>query len=135
MNKQVFKYPHEFKLESGKKLQELEMGFHTYGKLNKEKDNVGWVCHAVTANSDVFDWWKGLFGEKNYFNPDEHFIICANILGSHYGTTSPLSENPVTGRRPGKAAPPPTPPWRQSRRRQWAIGSGCRTRWTGPGRR
>ena len=97
MNTQIFKYPNPFKLESGKILRELEIGFHTYGKLNKERDNVVWVCHALTANSDVFDWWKGLFGSKNYFNPDEHFIVCANILGSPYGTTSPLSENPVTG--------------------------------------
>jgi homoserine O-acetyltransferase len=97
MNTQIFKYPQTFKLESGKKLKELEIGFHTYGKLNKERDNVVWVCHALTANSDVFDWWKGLFGNNDYFNPDEYFIVCANILGSPYGTTSPLSENPVTG--------------------------------------
>jgi len=65
--------------------------------LNANKDNVVWVCHALTANSDVFDWWKGLFGDKDHFNPDEHFIVCANILGSNYGTTSPLGTNPVTG--------------------------------------
>ena len=75
----------------------MEIGFHTYGTLNKNRDNVVWVCHALTANSDVFDWWKGLFGENDYFNPDEHFIVCANILGSPYGTTNPLSINPVTG--------------------------------------
>jgi homoserine O-acetyltransferase len=94
---QTFKYKEEFKLESGKKLPELEIGFHTYGKLNKDRDNVVWVCHALTANSDVFDWWKGLFGDNHYFNPDEYFIVCANILGAPYGTTSPLSINPVTG--------------------------------------
>src|SRR6201994_3401255 len=94
---QIFKYQQEFKLESGKSLPELEIGFHTYGKLNKGQDNVVWVCHALTANSDVFDWWKGLFGEGNYFNPNEHFIVCANILGAPYGTTSPLSANPLTG--------------------------------------
>jgi homoserine O-acetyltransferase len=97
MSTQSFKYKEVFKLESGKKLRELEIGFHTYGKLNANKDNVVWVCHALTANSDVFDWWKGLFGDKDHFNPDEHFIVCANILGSNYGTTSPLSTNSVTG--------------------------------------
>jgi len=97
MNTQIFKYTQPFKLESGKKLRELEIGYHTYGKLNKERDNVVWVCHALTANSDVFDWWKGLFGDNSYFNPDEHYIVCANILGSPYGTTNPLSINPVTG--------------------------------------
>ncbi len=97
MSTQIFKYKEDFKLESGKKLRGLDIGFHTYGKLNANKDNVVWVCHALTANSDVFDWWKGLFGDKDHFNPDEHFIVCANILGSTYGTTSPLSDNPVTG--------------------------------------
>jgi homoserine O-acetyltransferase len=95
MNK-VFKYNKLFKLESGKQLKELEIGFHTYGTLNKNKDNVVWVCHALTANSDVFDWWKGLFGSGSYFNPEEHFIVCANIIGSPYGTSNPLSDNPVT---------------------------------------
>src|ERR1700759_4272692 len=96
MNTQTFKYSQDFKLESGKKIRDLEIGFHTYGKLNANKDNVVWVCHALTANSDVFDWWKGLFGENDYFNPGDHFIVCANILGSHYGTTNPLSIDPVT---------------------------------------
>src|SRR3981081_4359203 len=97
MNTQIFKYPLAFKLESGKKLQDLEIGFHTYGKLNKERDNVVWVCHALTANSDVFDWWKGFFGENDHFNPNDYFIVCANILGSPYGTSNPLSTDPATG--------------------------------------
>jgi len=97
MNIEVFKYSQVFKLESGKTLRGLEIGFHTYGRLNKNRDNVVWVCHALTANSDVFDWWKGLFGKGHFFNPDEHFVVCANVLGSAYGTTNPLSVNPVTG--------------------------------------
>jgi homoserine O-acetyltransferase len=97
MNTEIYKYNKPFELESGKQLKELEIGFHTYGTLNKNGDNVVWVCHALTANSDVFDWWKGLFGDNNYFNPDEHFVVCANILGSPYGTSNPLSPNPVTG--------------------------------------
>jgi len=97
MSKEVFKYGKTFKTESGEELQELEIGFHTYGTLNKKRDNVVWVCHALTANSDVLDWWKGFFGEHDYFNPAEHFIVCANILGSPYGSTNPLSINPFTG--------------------------------------
>ncbi|MGI4806258.1 MAG: homoserine O-acetyltransferase family protein, partial [Janthinobacterium lividum] len=85
-----------FKLESGKSLPGLEIAYHTYGELNPQKNNVIWVCHALTANADVLDWWPGLFGEKALFNPKEHFIICANILSSAYGTTNPLSINPKT---------------------------------------
>src|SRR5690349_1884918 len=93
----TYAYTKLFKLENGKKLRKLEIAYQTYGKLNAKKDNVIWVCHALTANADVLDWWKGLFGNNDLFNPDEHFIICANVLGSNYGTTNPLSENPVTG--------------------------------------
>ncbi len=94
---QFFIYKQKFVLESGKALPELQIAFHTHGKLNAKKDNVIWVTHALTANADVFDWWKGLFGKNNLFNPEEHFIVCANIIGSHYGSTGPLSINPDTG--------------------------------------
>ncbi len=87
MDTGINKHNGAFKLESGKQLKELQIGFHTYGTLNKNRDNVVWVCHALTANSDVFDWWKGLFGVNNYFNPDDYFIVCANILGSPYGNS------------------------------------------------
>lgn len=93
----IYRHKKVFKLESGKKINDLQIVYHTYGSLNTKKDNVIWVCHALTANSDVFDWWKGLFGDNCLFNPKDHFIICANVLGSHYGTTNPLSINRVTG--------------------------------------
>lgn len=97
MSIQKFQYKKTFQLESGKKIKNLEIAYHTFGKLNKDKSNVVWVCHALTANSDVTDWWSGLFGKNDYFNPSEHFIVCANVLGSHYGSTNPLSINPTTG--------------------------------------
>ncbi|MGS0748932.1 alpha/beta fold hydrolase [Halpernia sp. GG3] len=46
-----------------------------------------WVCHALTGNSDVEDWWEGLFGKSEVFNSENYTLICANILGSCYGTS------------------------------------------------
>jgi len=97
MTTQILTYKQPFELESGAVLPELQIGYHTYGTLNEQRDNVIWVCHALTANSDVLDWWKGLFGTGFYFNPEQHYIVCANVLGSAYGTTSPLDVNPSTG--------------------------------------
>ena len=94
MGKAIFIHNKDVHLEKGGILKNLRITYHTYGKLNKEKDNVIWVCHAFTANSDVFEWWTGLFGKNELFNPQDHFIVCANILGSCYGTTGPLSYNP-----------------------------------------
>jgi len=92
-----YKHKKHFQLESGKIIKDLEIKYHSYGTLNAKKDNVIWVCHALTGNSDVFDWWSGLFGENRLFNPKDHYIICANILGSPYGTSNPLSLNTSTG--------------------------------------
>jgi homoserine O-acetyltransferase len=41
-------------------------------------------------------WWPGLVGEGLFYNPEEYFIICANVLGSCYGTSGPLEINPET---------------------------------------
>ncbi|MBE9488404.1 MAG: homoserine O-acetyltransferase [Bacteroidetes bacterium] len=91
-----FYSPNIFTLESGEKLPELTIAYNTYGKINREKNNVIWVCHALTANSDVEEWWKPTFEEGQFLDPKDHFIICANILCSPYGSTSPLSENPLS---------------------------------------
>lgn len=98
MNPKYFKHKAGLVLESGQLLEDITIAYHTYGEYNPEKNNVIWVCHALTANSDVFDWWAGLFGEEDFFNPKEHFIVCANILGSCYGSTGPLSISSKTGR-------------------------------------
>ena len=96
MSQFVYKHPGKFSLENDTILPELEIAYHTFGELNAEKSNVIWVCHALTANSNVFDWWNGLFGENSLYNPTDYFIVCANNLGSCYGTTGPLSINKQT---------------------------------------
>lgn len=87
----------EFALENGQVLPETDICYHTWGALNDSRDNVIWVCHAFTANSDAERWWPGMIGPGCLWDPAEYFIVCANILGSCYGTTGPLSVNPATG--------------------------------------
>lgn len=93
-----FHHRQPFVLESGVSLPGIHIAYHTYGKLNEDKSNVIWICHALTANADAADWWKGLVGEGCVLNPEDHFIVCANILGSCYGTTGPASINAATGK-------------------------------------
>ena len=92
----IFRHTRPFILESGFTLPEVEIAYHTFSTLNQEKSNVIWVVHALTANSDVSDWWAGLFGKGKLLDPEKYFIVCANNLGSCYGSTSPLSLNPET---------------------------------------
>ncbi len=92
-----FDYGSDFTLENGTVLPALRIAYQTYGTLNASQSNVVWVCHALTANADPADWWKGLVGENCLINPEEYFIVGVNILGSCYGTTGPTSINPKTG--------------------------------------
>ncbi len=75
----------------------LQIAYHTFGTLSAAKDNVIWVCHALTANSDVADWWPHTVEAGRFLDPTRYFIVCANILGSCYGTTGPTSVCPETG--------------------------------------
>lgn len=98
MNKFTYKVNGAFALECGEVLPELEITYHTSGTLSPARDNVLWVCHALTANSDVEDWWEVLVGKGKYYDTSRYFVVCANVVGSCYGTTGPLSVNATTGK-------------------------------------
>jgi homoserine O-acetyltransferase/O-succinyltransferase len=85
-----------FTTEQGHTLQQLEIAYCTYGNFIPDKSKVVWVCHALTASADCADWWPDLIGENKAINPQDHFIICANIPSSCYGTSGPLSVNAET---------------------------------------
>ena len=90
---EIFKHEKEFGLELGGYLPGIEISYSTLGKLNKDASNAIWVCHALTGNSNVLDWWAGLFNEAP-FDSRDNFVICANMIGGCYGSTGPLSINP-----------------------------------------
>lgn len=92
----LFKYANNFELESGASLSGFQLQYTTLGNLNADKSNVVWVCHALTGSSNFTDWWRELFREGAFFDPEEYFIIAANTLGGCYGSTGPLSLNPET---------------------------------------
>ena len=107
MEKRFFKYNQEVVLESGETLPEIEICYHISKEYGKPVDSesvtaspkkVVWITHALTANSNPCEWWDTMVGEGKYFDPRKYTIVCANILGSCYGSTSPLSINPKTGK-------------------------------------
>ena len=89
----TFQLPSPPLLECGEQLDEVHIAYHTFGTLNETKSNVVWVFHALTANSNPTEWWPGLVGEDDLINPNDHFIVCANMLGSCYGSTGPKDKS------------------------------------------
>ncbi len=101
----IFEYNRPFELESGASLSKLTLAYTTFGKLSANKNNVVWVLHALTANANPMEWWPGLVGSGCLLSPEKYYIVCANMLGSCYGTTGPESINPETGTQYGMDFP------------------------------
>lgn len=98
MNKHFYRHKGPFQLESGKILPEVTIAYHTFGTMNAAGSNVIWVMHALTADSNVADWWPHTVEKGRFLDPERWFVVCANVLGSCYGTTGPMTPDPTTGK-------------------------------------
>jgi homoserine O-acetyltransferase len=104
----VFRLPagQALPLDSGAKLEGLEIAYRTYGVLNAKRSNAVLVCHALTGDqhaagkhpvSGKDGWWSRLIGPGLPLDPERHFIICSNVIGGCMGSSGPSSINPATG--------------------------------------
>jgi homoserine O-acetyltransferase len=102
------------RLDSGAKLDPLEIGYKTYGALNEAKSNAILVCHALTGDQHAASvnpltgrpgWWDTVIGAGLPLDPARYFIIATNVVGGCMGSTGPASTNPKTGEPYGLAFP------------------------------
>lgn len=84
-------------LLSGARLGPVEVAYDTYGELSAARDNVVFICHALTGDSHAAEWWGSLVGPGKPVDTDRFFVVCPNLLGGCQGTTGPLSTDPATG--------------------------------------
>lgn len=96
IQKRTFNQP--FVTEGGDEIREPAIAYQTWGSLNDARDNAVLVFHALTGNTQADEWFGGLFGTGKTLDPDRHFIICANVPGSCYGSSGPGSIHPKTGK-------------------------------------
>ncbi|WP_095508602.1 homoserine O-acetyltransferase MetX [Rubrivirga marina] len=93
-----------FTTEAGVRLPDVTVAFRTWGALDAAASNAAVVCHALTGDSDAAAWWPGLVGSGRLVDPERQFVVCANALGSCYGTTGPGTLD-ADGRRFGSRFP------------------------------
>ncbi len=84
----------EFAIESGASVRDVVIAYRTWGDVANAADNTIPICHALTGSADVEAWWPDIIGPGRAFDPRHDFVVCANILGSCYGTTGPVSLMP-----------------------------------------
>lgn len=102
-------------LQSGDTLDAYTLVFETYGTLNAERSNAVLVCHALNASHHLAGtyagqaksegWWDNLIGPGKPLDTDRFFVIGINNLGSCFGSTGPMHNNPATGQPYGSDFP------------------------------
>jgi homoserine O-acetyltransferase len=95
-------------LQSGASIRGYSLSYETYGTLNADKSNAVLICHALNASHHVagvyadqpknLGWWDNMIGPGKSLDTDRFFVIGVNNLGSCFGSTGPMHENPDTGR-------------------------------------
>ena len=96
MIKKEYIHKENFEFEAGGSIEGLKVVYHCSEKPYEKGQKVIWICHALTANSDAQDWWPQLVGPGKLFDTEKYFVVCANMLGSSYGSSGPASINPAT---------------------------------------
>ncbi len=79
-------------LEHGGELPTTEVAFQTWGR--QSSDNVVWVCHAISGDSNAAAWWSRLIGPGRAIDTDQYLVVCSNVIGGCQGSTGPLSPAP-----------------------------------------
>lgn len=100
INTKIQKFDEPLYLESGRILESYQLAYETYGELNEDKSNAIVIYHALTGSHHVAGryegdkksgWWDPLIGDGKIVDTRKYFVICVNVLGSCFGSTSPMS--------------------------------------------
>ena len=105
-------------LQSGAQLADYSLTYETYGTLNADASNAVLVCHALNASHHVAGmtadadgnpvnpgWWDNMVGPGKPVDTDRFFVIGVNNLGSCFGSTGPMHDDPATGKPYGARFP------------------------------
>ena len=104
----------DFKLQGGGVLPEMTIAYETYGKLAPDGRNAVLLTHGFTSSQHMAGRttangaegsWDGLVGPGKAIDTDRLYVVSSNMLGSSYGSTSPASKNPATGKPYGPDFP------------------------------
>lgn len=103
----------DFTFHSGETLPDIQLAYETYGTLNENKSNAILLFHALTGSHHAHGyndnlpeagtfwqpenhqgWWDRMIGPGKPLDTERFFIICANYLGSCYGSSGPTQTAP-----------------------------------------
>lgn len=99
-------------LAHGGTLRDAQLGYVTHGRLAPDGRNAVLLTHGYTSShlfaepeGSAQGGWSALVGPRRAIDTDRYFVVSSNMLGSSYGSTSPRSIDPATGRAYGPDFP------------------------------
>lgn len=103
-------------LELGGELDNVEILYEEFGPKDKNAPVV-YIMPALSSGAHVTcsvsdptpGWWQDMVGPNKCIDTNKYRVICSAILGSPFGSTSPLSINPKTNKKYGLTFPAITP--------------------------
>jgi homoserine O-acetyltransferase/O-succinyltransferase len=104
--RKILELERAFEMRRGGVLPDVQIAYETWGELDFCQDNAILIftglspsAHAASSTADPAQgWWEDMIGPGRPIDTRRFFVICVNSLGSPYGSTSPISINPATGR-------------------------------------
>jgi homoserine O-acetyltransferase len=120
VEKQIFELP-RFQTQSGRLINNVRVGWESYGTLNADKSNAILIAHFFSgtshaagkyAQSDLLPgYWDELIGPGKPIDTDRYFVFSSDTLVNlnardrHVVTTGPASLDPDTGKPYGLSFP------------------------------
>jgi homoserine O-acetyltransferase len=100
-------------LYRGGAIEHPVIAYETWGQLNDARDNTFLLftglspsAHAASSPADPKPgWWEQMIGPGRPIDTARYFVVCINSIGSPYGSSSPASIDPRSGRAYGISFP------------------------------
>jgi homoserine O-acetyltransferase len=100
-------------LYRGGTIARATVAYESWGRLNEARDNTVLIftglspsAHAASSPADPKPgWWESMIGPGKPIDTRRFFVVCVNSLGSPFGSSSPASIDPHTGRPFGISFP------------------------------
>src|SRR5512134_219317 len=120
VEKKVFTLP-AYTTVGGQTIQDVRLGYETYGKLNPNGDNAVFIAHFYSGTSHAAGkyketdlapgYWNAVIGPGKAIDTARYFVVSADTFANlntkdpYVITTGPASINPATGKPYGLSFP------------------------------